>query len=176
MYSLKYFLFYEIDVYLYNGATVKLSVSESNPGSLCKTKWQQWCYWCQNRGDKENAWFLYDFTKVIINLQWNPSDDFWGTGRDNYWVFATGVLYYVYVFPRRVLNIRRKIYSIMKGNQSTTTYYWNANTWRKRIWLIMRMESEHEHRRRGIFEGKATRWRRAGLGYNIGHHLVHGSR
>lgn len=58
MYSVKYFLFYEIDVHLYNGATVKLlSVSESNPGSLCKIKWQQWCYWCKNRGDKENAWF-----------------------------------------------------------------------------------------------------------------------
>lgn len=119
MYSLKYFLFNEIDVYMYSGATVKLSVSESNPGSLCKTKWQQWCYWCQNRGDKENARFFYDFTKVIINLQWNPSDDFWGCGRDNYWVFGTRVLYYLYIFPRRVLNIRRKIYSIMKGNQST---------------------------------------------------------
>lgn len=90
------------------------------PRSLCKTKWQQWCYWCQNRGDKENAWFFHDFTKVIINLQWSPSDDFWGTGRDNYWVFGTGALYYVYIFPRRVLNIRWKIYSIIKENQSTT--------------------------------------------------------
>lgn len=79
-------------------------------------------------------------------------------------------------FHEGFLNIRRKIYSIMKGNQSTTTYYWNANIWRKRIWLIMRKESEHEHRRKRIFEGKATRWRRAGLGYNIGHHVVHGSR
>lgn len=62
MYSLKYFLFYEIDVYLNNGATDKLSVSGSNPGSLCKTRWQQWCYWCQNRGDKAMiSWYMVLF-------------------------------------------------------------------------------------------------------------------
>lgn len=66
MYSLKYFLFYEIDIYLYNGATVNLSVSEFNQGSLCKIKWTQWCYWWQNRGDKENAWFLMILQKLSL--------------------------------------------------------------------------------------------------------------